>query len=205
MSSIASKIEAILYLKAQPLTVAKIAEYANCDREAIEEGLLELMADYAHRDSALEVVETPNGYCLQLRETFHDLIQRLIPVDLGVGALRTLAAIALKGSLSQTKLIELRGSGAYQHVQELVSLGFVRKRRQSDGRSYWLQVTEKFYQYFQVEQLPQPFDQPKGAVALDSEPDSLEMAESGTELIAAESPQPAGPPPVEPLAASGLL
>lgn len=155
MSQLSSRIEAILYLKAQPLTIAKIAEYAGCERDEAEEGLLDLMSDYAHRDSALEVVETPEGYCLQLRESFHDLVQTLIPVDLGVGALRTLAVIALKGSISQTDLVELRGSGAYQHVQELVSLGFVRKRRQSDGRSYWLQVTEKFYQYFQVDQLPQ--------------------------------------------------
>lgn len=157
---LASKIEAILYLKAQPLTIAKIAEYAGCDRKEIEEGLIELMADYARRDSALEVVETKEGYCLQLRESYQDLVQTLVPVDLGVGALRTLAAIALKGSIAQTDLVELRGSGAYQHVQELVSLGFVRKRRQSDGRSYWLQVTDKFYQYFQVDKLPQPTSAP---------------------------------------------
>lgn len=160
MSSLSSKIEAILYLKAQPLSISKISEYAGCERDLAEAGLLELMETYAHREGALEIVETPDGYCLQLREAFHDLIQRLIPVDLGVGALRTLAAIALKGSISQTKLVELRGSGAYQHVQELVSLGFVKKRRQSDGRSYWLQVTEKFYQYFQVDQLPQPTNLP---------------------------------------------
>lgn len=153
---LASKIEAILYLKAQPLTIARIAEYAGCDRQDIKAGLIELMADYAHRDSALEVVETQEGYCLQLRESYQDLVQTLVPVDLGVGALRTLAAIALKGSIAQTDLVELRGSGAYQHVQELVSLGFVHKRRQSDGRSYWLQVTDKFYQYFQVDKLPQP-------------------------------------------------
>jgi len=150
MSRFASTIEAILYLKAQPLTIAELAEYASCDRAAVEEGLMELMADYAHRDSALEVVEAPDGYTLQLREPFHHLVQRLIPADLGVGVLRTLAAIALKGPISQTELVDLRGSNAYQHVQELVELGFVRKRKQSDGRSYWLQVTDKFHQYFQL-------------------------------------------------------
>lgn len=152
MSTLVSKIEAILYLKAQPLPLAKLAEYAQCDRQQVEESLLELMSDYAQRDSALEVVETPEGYCLQLRESFQDLVQTLIPVDLGVGALRTLAAIALKGPIAQTDLVELRGSGVYQHVPELVSQGFVRKRRQNDGRSYWLQVTDKFYQYFQIDQ-----------------------------------------------------
>lgn len=155
MSRLANTLEAILYLKAQPLTIAQLAEYAGCDRGAAEEGLMELMNDYAHREGALEVVETPNGYSLQLREAFQTLVQTLVPADLGVGALRTLAAIALRGPIAQTELVDLRGSNAYQHVQELVEQGFVRKRRQSDGRSYWLQVTDKFHQYFQLKQLPQ--------------------------------------------------
>lgn len=156
--SLAKKIEAILYLKGQPLTISKLAEYAGCDRKTAEEGIIELLSDYAHRDSALEIVESPNGYCLQLQEEYRDLIETLVPLDIGVGALRTLAAIALKGPLAQTALVDMRGSGAYQHVQELAALGLVRKRRQSSGRSYWIQVTDKFYQYFQVDQLPQPFD-----------------------------------------------
>lgn len=158
MSDLSSKIEAILYLKAQALPLARIVEYAACSRQDAEDALIELMSDYAHRDSALEVVETPEGYGLQLRESFQDLVQTLIPLDLGVGALRTLAAIALKGPISQTELVDLRGSGVYQHVPELVTLGLVRKRRQADGRSYWLQVTDRFYQYFQVDKLPKPFD-----------------------------------------------
>jgi segregation and condensation protein B len=159
MPSLSRTIEAILYLKAQPLTVAEIAEFARRDRQAVEEGLIELMEEYSQRDSALEVVETAKGYSLQLREPYHHLVQTLIPADLGVGALRTLAAIALKGPLSQTQLVELRGSTVYQHVPELVEAGFVRKRRQSDGRSYWLQVTDKFHQYFQLSQLPQDLSQ----------------------------------------------
>jgi segregation and condensation protein B len=159
MPRLASTIEAILYLKAKSLTIAELAEYAQCDRETAEEGLLELMSDYAHRDSALEIAETADGYSLQLRESFQSLVQTLIPADLGVGALRTLAVVALRGPISQTELVELRGSGVYQHVPELVELGFVRKRRQSDGRSSWIQVTDKFHQYFQLNQLPQGLGQ----------------------------------------------
>ncbi|MCG6138650.1 MAG: SMC-Scp complex subunit ScpB [Nostoc sp. LLA-1] len=151
----ATKIEAILYLKGKPLSLGEIAEYAACDRATVEEGMMELIDSYAHRDSALEVVETPHGYSLQLRSDFHDLVQTLIPVELGLGALRTLAAIALNNPILQSDLIELRGSGVYQHVPELVELGFVRKRRDHDSRSYSLQVTPKFHQYFQIEQLPQ--------------------------------------------------
>jgi segregation and condensation protein B len=159
MARLASTIEAILYLKAQALTLTEIAEFAGCPREEAEEGLLELMADYTHRDTALEVAETDLGYCLQLREDFQALVQTIIPADIGKGSLRTLAVIALKGPMIQTDLINLRGSGAYQHVQELVEQGFVRKRRKSDGRSYWLQVTEKFNQYFQLNKLVGNLDQ----------------------------------------------
>ncbi len=159
MPRLANTIEAILYLKAQPLSLSEIAECASIDRDAAEEGLLELMADYAHRETALEVVDTGSGYSLQLREDFQTLVQSLIPADIGKGALRTLAVIALKGPIIQTELINLRGSTAYQHVQELVEQGFVRKRRRSDGRSYWLQVTDKFNQYFQLNQLPGNLDQ----------------------------------------------
>lgn len=150
--SLAATIEAILYLRAQPLKVMEIAEFARCDRPTVEEALMDLMADYAQRDSALEVVETEAGYSLQLRAAFQELVQTLVPADLGVGAMRTLATIALKGPIAQTELVDLRGSGAYPQVQELVERGFVSKRR--NGRSYWLQVTDQFYQYFEVDQLP---------------------------------------------------
>lgn len=158
MIRLASKIEAILYLKGQPVSLSEIADAAGCEKSDAEDGLIELIDDYARRDSALEVVETDKGYVLQLRETFQELVSQLLPAELGVGALRTLAAIALKGSISQTELVELRGSGAYQHVQELVAQSFVRKRRQSDGRSYWLQVTNKFHQYFQIDKLPKQLE-----------------------------------------------
>lgn len=153
MPRLATQIEAILYLKGKPLSIAELAELSGCDKDATTDALIELMADYAHRDSALEVVETPTGYSLQLRSAFHDLLQELVPAELGVGALRTLAAIALKTPIAQTELIELRGSGAYQHIPELINLGFVQRRKQSDGRSYWLQVTDKFHQHFELDQL----------------------------------------------------
>jgi segregation and condensation protein B len=152
---LATKIEAILYLKGQPLLLAEIAELAGCDRDEAQEAIIELMSDYAHRDSALEVVETPRGYSLQLRSTFGNLLEALVPAELGTGALRTLAAIALKNPILQSDLIELRGSSAYQQIQELVELGFVRKRRQSNGRSSWLEVSDKFHQYFEIDEVAQ--------------------------------------------------
>ena len=153
-----TKLDAILYIKAQPLTLEELAEAAGTEQDLVEDALLQLMADYAHRDSALEVLETPNGYCLQLRESCQEMVTDLIPAELSTGALRTLAAIALKSPILQTDLIELRGSTAYQHVQDLVAQGFIKKRRQQEGRSFWLEVSQKFYQYFEIDQLSEGFN-----------------------------------------------
>lgn len=190
MSRLSCTIEAILYLKAQPLSLTEIAECAGCERETAEEGLLELMADFAHRETALEVAETPDGYCLQLRSDYQTLVQSIIPADIGVGALRTLAVIAMKGPIVQTELINLRGSSAYQQVQELVEQGFVRKRRRSDGRSYWLQVTDKFHQYFQLDQLQGNFDRLASATATPGK--NATASKAGGKAIAAKGEEAMG-------------
>ncbi|MEY2858211.1 MAG: hypothetical protein RLZZ74_2523 [Cyanobacteriota bacterium] len=161
---LSTKIEAIIYIKGRPLSIEEIhaclqekeaesAKLSESDRELIEDGIIELMNDYAHRDSALEITETETGYSLQLKKDHEYLLQELVPAELGKGALRTLAAVALRNPILQTELIDLRGSSAYQQIAELVQLGFVSKREQADGRSYWLEVTNKFHQYFEIDSM----------------------------------------------------
>lgn len=153
-SNLTNKIEAILYLKAQPTSLHELVVLTNQSIDEVQEALIQLMSDYSYRDSALEILETPNGYSLQLRSCYQSLLEHLIPAELNPSILKTLAAIALKNPILQSDLIVVRGSSAYQHVNQLLEEGFIRKRRQEEGRSYWLEVTDKFHQYFEINQLP---------------------------------------------------
>jgi segregation and condensation protein B len=155
--SLPAHLEAILYLKGRPLSLAELAEIAGVGREQAELALITLMADYAHRDTALEIHQEGPRYSLQLRESLGDLVQNLLPVDLSTASLRTLATIALKKRLLQSELVELRGSGAYEHIKELLAQGFIERRRQSDGRSSWLSLSEKFHRTFAIKA-----DEPSG-------------------------------------------
>jgi segregation and condensation protein B len=148
--SLPARLEAILYLKGKPLSLGELAEIAAIGRDEVELGLITLMADYAHRDTALEIRQEGQRYSLQLREGLGDLVQDLLPVDLSTAALRTLATIALKKRILQSELVELRGSGAYDHIKELLAQDFIERKRQSDGRSYWLSLSEKFHRTFAV-------------------------------------------------------
>ncbi len=175
--SLPARIEAILYLKGKPLSLAEIAEIAGVNRDEAELGLLTLMADYAHRDTALEIRQEGRSYGLQLRESLGDLVQNLLPLDLSTATLRTLATIALKKRLLQSELVELRGSGAYDHIKELLAQNFIERKRQSEGRSYWLSLTDKFHRTF----------------ALDPQERQLQRADPRRQGPAAAGPASAGP------------
>ena len=148
--SLPARLEAILYLKGRPLSLAELAEIAGIDRSEAELALITLMADYAHRDTALEIHQEGPRYSLQLRSSLADLVQDLLPVDLSTAALRTLATIALKKRILQSDLVELRGSGAYDHIKELLAQDFLERKRHSDGRSFWLSLSEKFHRTFAI-------------------------------------------------------
>ena len=148
--SLSTRLEAILYLKGRPVSVGELADLASVDRSAVEEALISLTAAYAQRDSALEIVQQSGRYGLQLRPGLGDLVKDLLPVNLSTATLRTLATIALKKRILQADLVDLRGSGAYDHIKELLSQDFIERRRQSEGRSYWLTLTEKFHRTFSV-------------------------------------------------------
>jgi segregation and condensation protein B len=154
--SLPARLEAILYLKGRPLSLGELAEIAAVNREQAELALITLMADYAHRDTALEIRQDGQLYSLQLRESLGDLVQDLLPIDLSTAALRTLATIALKKRILQSDLVELRGSGAYDHIKELLAQGFIERKRQSEGRSFWLSLSEKFHRTFAVRAEEQP-------------------------------------------------
>ncbi len=187
--SLAAKLEAILYLKGRPLRLNELAVYAQCTKQEAGDALIDLMETYSERDSALEISESKEGYLLQLKPALKELVHTLVPVDLGVGVLRSLAAVALKNGLTLSELVDLRGSGAYQHVQKLVAEGFVQKRQHKDSRSAKLRITDKFHQYFQIDQLPEikPPKLAPEAVQLKLE-EAIEEEEYEAEIEALEAP-----------------
>ncbi len=127
-----------------------MSECVNETEKQIEEALFALMAGYSQRDTALEIHEKNGRYSLQLKIGLGGLVKNLLPVDMTGATLRTLGTIALKKRILQSELVDLRGSSAYEHIKELVEKDFVERKRQREGRSYWLTLSEKFHRTFSV-------------------------------------------------------
>lgn len=150
MEQLKARIEAVLFTTAQALSIKEIADILNEeDVDKVEEAMLELIMDYASREGALEI-DDENGYILQVKEEHMDIVEKLCPVELKPAVLRTLSVIALKEPIRQTDLKELRGSNAYEHVQELLEKGLISRAKDKNGRSYNLKTTPKFAEYFKL-------------------------------------------------------
>ena len=148
--NLVTRVEAVLYLKGRPISKKNLTEITNTDINSINKALKELKVKYSNTKSAIELNEVNNCYCLELKSTLNEFVEDLLPSELRTSELRTLATIAIKKKILQSDLIVLRGSGAYDHIKELTNKKFIIKRKQKDGRSYWLSLSEKFFQTFAV-------------------------------------------------------
>ena len=144
-----AKIEAVLFVTAKAMQVSEIAEILKEDELVVEDALLELIMDYSAREGALEI-DDEQGYILQVKEDYKDIVEKLCPVELKPAILKTLTIIALKEPIRQSYLKELRGATAYEHIQELLQKGLIARTKDKNGRSYNIKTTPKFAEYFKL-------------------------------------------------------
>ena len=145
-----TKVEAVLYLKGRPITKKDLSEITNSDINSINDAVKALKNKYSNPNSAIELNIVNNSFSLELKSSLNEFVDDLLPSDLKTSELRTLATIAIKKKILQSDLILLRGSGAYDHIKELLEKKLIVKRKQKGGRSYWLSLSEKFFQPFAV-------------------------------------------------------
>ena len=139
-----------MYLKGKPLSKNSLAEITNEDIISVNSAIEELKKKYNNKTSALDLIENNNDISLELKQSLNAFVDDLLPADLNTAVLRTLATIAIKRRILQSDLIILRGSSAYDHIKELYEKKFIIKRKQKDGRSFWLSLSEKFFQTFAI-------------------------------------------------------
>ena len=145
-----TKIEAVLYLKGRPVAKKNLSEITNADLNLLEIAIEELKSKYSDPKSALELNDNKSSVSLELKQNLNEFVEDLLPAELKTAVLRTLAVIAIKKKILQSDLILLRGTSAYEHIKELLDKKFIQRRRQKDGRSFWLSLSEKFFQTFAV-------------------------------------------------------
>ena len=144
-----SQVETVLFVTDTPIKTGALAKMLNTAYDDVQAALVQLIQEYEDRNGGLEI-GTDDGYIIQVKTQYLNIVTEMMPLELNPGPTRTLSAIALKEPVLQSEIINMRGSGAYDHINELVEQDLVTKKPQ--GLSYVLRTTKKFQQYFRLSQ-----------------------------------------------------
>ncbi len=146
------KVEALLFAAGRFLDEEQLAKLLGADVRNVRKGLKELQELYEHRasDTSLQIVQEGNSWKLHVKDAYLELVSKLVSdKEIATTVLETLAIVAWRNPAMQAELIKIRGPAAYEHVTELIERGFITK--EPEGRSFKLKVTDKFYEYFDIE------------------------------------------------------
>ncbi len=139
-------IEAALFVAGRAISLEKLIKISGKPKKAVLLALKELMKAYSTRISALEIINLGDRYVMQVKPEYAELMLEVAPKELSAPKLRTLSMIAYHQPLLQSDLIHMRGSGAYDHIKDLIKRGFVESV--PCGKSRQLSTTSLFADYF---------------------------------------------------------
>jgi len=149
MDSKTKRVEAVLFAVGKEITSERIASLCSMPVEEVEKTVQELIQEYQQRDQSLHIVKKDNGWKLTVRDEYVPLVSNLVSsTELEGSLMQTLAVIAWKYPILQADIIKLRGSGAYDHMKQLIDQGFIAKEKFQ--RTYKIKLTNKFFEYFDL-------------------------------------------------------
>lgn len=155
------QIEAILFWKAEPVAVGKLASLLNTDVETVRKGIAELEVQLNGRGIAL--VRTDDEVMLGTSKELSSLIEQLtkdeLTRDLGKAGLETLSIVLYQGPITRAEIDYIRGVNSQFILRALLIRGLVeRVDNPKDQRSFLYKTTLELLAHLgisKVEDLPE--------------------------------------------------
>lgn len=146
------KVEAVLFASGKFLETDKIAEMLGLGSIGMVKNVIEdLKQEYKVKDSALEILEQGNAYRMHIKPDFVSVVKNLMTeTEFDRPTISTLAIIAWKQPILQSKIVKMRGNTAYDHLKFLEEKEFIMRKQQ--GLTKIVRLAPKFYEYFDTNQ-----------------------------------------------------
>lgn len=156
-----TKLEAILFYLAEPVTSAFLAKTLDVSKKEINDAVSLLSENL--NDRGLRVVVNNEEITLVTAPEFSGLIEKIIKEererDLGKAGIETLAIISYKGPVTKKEIEYIRGVNSQYALRSLLLRGLVeRKTSQSDERMIVYTITTDTLRYLglsKIEDLPE--------------------------------------------------
>ena len=174
--SLSSKIEAMLFVSAEPVPVNQLAQALDVSASVVERGLKELEDSLKTRGLRLQ----RNAGRIQMTTAAEvaDLVETFLGLEaithLSRAALETLAIIAYQQPVTRPQVDSIRGVNSDAMMKSLLSKGLILEsgRTEGPGRPILYSTTPEFLQHFGLNSI---LELPPLAVPTESEPETTEL------------------------------
>ena len=113
-----NKVEALLFASGNKLLTDDITRLCELNNNQLTKRVLsELKKNLKDRNSPLMLVDENDYWKLTVREEFLPLVRKIVAdTELPKSVTETLAVIAWRSPIKQSKIIEIRSNKAYEHM-----------------------------------------------------------------------------------------
>jgi len=140
-------LEAILFSAGRSLSVIEMSENLGYEEDEIVESIGNLQSTIKRRrGGGLQIVEIGGKWAMEVKPGIADHLPKETKSELPPKLLKAAALIAYHQPMPQSRLVELLGQRAYDHIRELAQSGLIGRRR--DGNTRRLTTTRRFSEMF---------------------------------------------------------
>jgi segregation and condensation protein B len=174
--SLAAKIEAMLFVSAEPVPVGQLAQALDVTPSVVERGLKEL--DDSLLTRGLRLQRNAGRVQLTTAAELASLVERFLGLEavthLSRAALETLAIIAYQQPVTRPQVDSIRGVNSDAMMKSLLSKGLIQESGRTDGpgRPILYSTTPEFLQHFGLNSI---MELPPLAVPADTEAEPTEL------------------------------
>jgi segregation and condensation protein B len=175
--SLAARIEAMLFVAAEPVMAAQLATALEIPVAAVEGALREL--DESLRTRGLQLQQHAGRFALTTAPELADLVERFLGLEatthLSRAALETLAIVAYQQPVTRPQIDSIRGVNSDARMKSLLNKGLILEsgRTEGPGRQILYSTAPEFLQHFGINSIVElpPFQ--KQADEAGDSPDEL--------------------------------
>lgn len=140
-------LEATLFSAGRSLNLSELSENLGYEEDEILESMKALQSTIKRRrGGGLQIVEIGGKWAMEVKPGIADHLPKETKSELPPKLLKAAALIAYHQPMPQSRLVELLGQRAYDHIRELAQAGLIGRRR--DGNTRRLTTTRRFSEMF---------------------------------------------------------
>src|SRR3989338_4405700 len=154
MPSLKAKIESLLFISNQPLSIKRLVSLTGVEKEKAEEAIKELISEYNQKERGVQIQKI--GEQIQMVTTadnakiVKDFIKEETTGELTRPALETLTIIAYRGPVSRAEIEQIRGVNCAIILRHLLIRGLVESAEHKKKMQMVYNITFDFLKFLGI-------------------------------------------------------